>query len=1244
MKTKSNASWLLTVFSCLTAARLMAAPVVIATPEDWNGILNPHEADGVTLTGSGAPGDPAVYTIPDGMRIESTGAIRLTAEIDNESDNANIVFVFARGNLQIDLGGYLETSLGNRNDTRSFVLDMGGGSVTGNGRIVGLRDVGPRNRKPRGLTMINVRDVFLEELDLHVENVSSEIGEDLVIVASGQVRIRGMVNYSDTDSGGNPVRAVRIEGESVEVGGVDTRSFRTGPPGRSSGDVVLRALSAAGNSDPASPVNRFANRLTVNGPVRTDGNGQGGNVTMQGVVLQTGGLFELRPGTGATATVQAGLDTLGVPRSDLVIDGAGSGIAAQVAHVVQWDGVRAPGSAPVFTTDPVLLQTALPDVAYAGTLAGTATDPDGNPLTFARGAGPAWLVVAPGGELSGTPTAADAGVNTWTISVSDGTRSDVALLRIGVSGRPTFFSNPVIKPKAFQNQAYIGTLSDVAADPDGDAIAFTKIDGPAWLTVGSNGSLSGTPPPTATGWNAWTVRVADAGGSDTVTLRILVGGNPQWLADPVVKPVARAGSSYGDSGQSLAGHAVDPDGDAVTFAKVSGPAWLQVASNGALSGTPATADLGLQTWVVRASDGSGGNTATLRIEVIEISGAIRIDQLEIWDGIQNPHAADGVILSGSGTPEDPAVYQIPTGLRFTATGAIHMTTPGGADRSIQFNFGPGRNLEMAAGAYINLGRRQRSGLQTFVLDLGGGSIVGAGEIAGVLIRDDSPRQLTIRNARDVSLRAINLQVYNANNGGRRTEITATGVVEIPWIDVSDRDSGGNQVGDVVIRAESMLLGTIDTRSLRTGSYRGNGSISLTALGAPAYEPSVAAGNDFANRIIVNGRLRTQGPALPPNPGADGNILLQGVGITLNSITPPNVPDGSSITVRAGILSGGATEADLFFDASGTVIPEYTVAWTGGVRIPATPALLSVQPYGFGGARLAWSTADPVASEFVLEQSPDGVAFVPVATVSGGLRAAEVGGLLAGRTYSFRLKAGNGFGASAYSGVGTVTIPLWGLSVNFAAATFTEGQAGYPIPGYLDDYGAMFGDRGNGWFYGWNMDNSANSRFRANAYSPDPRHDTFNHLQRAGSFVWEAAVPNGLYRVRLLAGDVAATDSTFQFDVEGVLTAAQAPALPAAFWREFTVDAQVNDGRLTIRSGPQAVNNKLCFVDVARIQLTGVPAITSISAVDGNVTVQWTGGGVLEGSSSLSGGWTPLGVDGSWTEPVSGPARFFRVRW
>jgi len=94
---------------------------------------------------------------------------------------------------------------------------------------------------------------------------------------------------------------------------------------------------------------------------------------------------------------------LGVPRSDLLVDAAGAGIAPLVAFSVAWDGAPAPGQAPAFTSDPVLRPKALPNTAYVGTLVGTATDPDGNPLTFARGLGPAWLVVAPNGDLSGTP-------------------------------------------------------------------------------------------------------------------------------------------------------------------------------------------------------------------------------------------------------------------------------------------------------------------------------------------------------------------------------------------------------------------------------------------------------------------------------------------------------------------------------------------------------------------------------------------------------------------------------------------------------------------------------------------------------------------------------------------------------------------------------------------------------------------------------------------------------------------------
>lgn len=1227
----------------LAAPGALAAPIVVSTIEDWNGVLNPHEAAGVTLSGSGAPGDPAVYTIPDGLIIESGAAIRLSADLNDDADNANVTFVFASGNLEIREGGYIETSIGNRSETRSFILDLGGGSITGAGRIVGLREEGPRNRKPRGLTIRNAEAVELNEIDLHVEDVSSEIEEDLRITAAGPVRIKGLINYSDTDRGGNPVRAVRIDAGSIEVGGIDTRALRTGPPGRPSGDVVLRALSAAGGYDPASPANRFANRVVVNGPIRTDGNGTAGRVTLQGVVVQTGGSFALRAGTAAVS-LQAGLDTLGAPRSDLFVNAAGVVPVTPVAYSVLWDGVKAPGTAPVFASDPVGRPRAVPGVPYAGTLAGAATDSEGDSLIYARGAGPAWLSVAPDGALSGTPAPEDAGMNTWTVSASDGTRTTVALLRIGVSGRPTFFTNPVLKPNGFQSQPYTDTLADAAADPDGDPVTFAKIDGPAWLTVAADGALSGTPPPAATGTNSWSVRIADATGSDTATLTIIVGGSPLWLADPVSKAVARVGAQYAEAGQSLAGQAVDPDGDTIQFTKVSGPSWLQVAPDGALSGVPGEADAGVQTWVVRASDATGGTTATLRIETIELGGPIRIDGVEVWDGVQNPRAGDGVVLSGSGTLGDPATYLIPTGLRFAPAGAIYLTAPGGPDNSIKFVIGPGKNIEMATGSFISLSRLNRSELQTFSIDLGGGSFLGAGQILGIRNRDDSPRQLTIENAQDITLRAIDLHVVNANNGARNLEITAAGTVTIPRIDISDQDTGGNQVGNVIIKAETIRVGSIDTRSMRTASYRGNGSIELTALGAPEFNPGNAAANDYINRIAISGLLRTAGPAFPTTPGADGNIFLQAVGIGLNSTTPPEVPDGSTVTLRAGVVRGGASAADLFADASGSLTAEHVVQWSGAAVAPAAPTLLRVEPFAATAVRLFWSAADVAATEFVIEQSTDGVSFAPAATVPGDIGQVEIGGLAANRRYSFRLRARNSIGASAYSGVESATTPAWGLNVNFALSSFTEGVPGYPVIGYADDYGAVFDDRGNGWSYGWAEDNAATTRLRNSLISPDARYDTLIHLQRNGDMVWEAAVPNGVYRVRLVAGDPTATDSVFQFDVEGVLTTAQAPALPSDFWREFTVDCVVNDGRLTVRSGPEAANNKLCFIDIVQASDPPVPlVITSITVNGGTLTVQWTGGGTLEASTTLAADWVSLGTGGSWTGPLTGPSRFFRIR-
>jgi hypothetical protein len=103
----------------------------------------------------------------------------------------------------------------------------------------------------------------------------------------------------------------------------------------------------------------------------------------------------------------------------------------------------AANSAPVWNTNPVNETSATQGVSYSATLADNASDPDGNPLTFAKVSGPAWLTVASNGALSGTPGASDTGANAWTVSVSDGIAPAVqATLNITVMAETTPPSAP----------------------------------------------------------------------------------------------------------------------------------------------------------------------------------------------------------------------------------------------------------------------------------------------------------------------------------------------------------------------------------------------------------------------------------------------------------------------------------------------------------------------------------------------------------------------------------------------------------------------------------------------------------------------------------------------------------------------------------------------------------------------------------------------------------------------------------
>ena len=180
---------------------------------------------------------------------------------------------------------------------------------------------------------------------------------------------------------------------------------------------------------------------------------------------------------------------------------------------------------------------------------------------------------------------------------------------------PTFNITSLALTNANAGIAYFGNIATNASDLNGDVITFAKVSGPAWLNVSATGFLSGVPSNSDANTNIFVVSARDSGGlSNTATLYIYVNGAPTFALNPFSPPSVTAGQNYSGT---IATNATDPNpGDVLTFAIVSGPAWLTVATNGALSGTPLSSDVGTSSFVVSVADpGNLSDTATMNITV-----------------------------------------------------------------------------------------------------------------------------------------------------------------------------------------------------------------------------------------------------------------------------------------------------------------------------------------------------------------------------------------------------------------------------------------------------------------------------------------------------------------------------------------------------------------------------------------------------------------------------------------------------
>ena len=238
----------------------------------------------------------------------------------------------------------------------------------------------------------------------------------------------------------------------------------------------------------------------------------------------------------------------------------------------------------------------------------TASDPDGQPLSFSIAGRPAWASFdGDTGRLAGTPVAGMEGdYANIRISVSDGTESaSLPAFAITVSTSAVPNRPPVIggSPATTGREGVPYSFTPTASDPDGDSLTFGISNRPSWASFStSSGRLAGTPPAgSAASFSGIAITVND--GSVVTSLpsfSISVAANREPTISGSPATTVTAGQAY-----NFTPTASDPDGNSLSFSISNRPPWASLSSTtGRLSGTPSIAQAGIYESIqISVSDG-----------------------------------------------------------------------------------------------------------------------------------------------------------------------------------------------------------------------------------------------------------------------------------------------------------------------------------------------------------------------------------------------------------------------------------------------------------------------------------------------------------------------------------------------------------------------------------------------------------------------------------------------------------------
>jgi hypothetical protein len=450
------------------------------------------------------------------------------------------------------------------------------------------------------------------------------------------------------------------------------------------------------------------------------------------------------------------------------------------------------------------------------------------------------------------------------VLITDYALSAAQIAALQTNTPPQFTNSLLTRPGGTEGIFYSNTIAGSATDADpGDTFTYTKAIGPAWLTVATNGTLTGTPTSGDGGTNYFTVRATDAAGQSgfallTFPVTVLTSSGT-WTADASANwSVANRWS--GNVVATGAGQTADFSTINITANRIVTLDISRTIGNLKFNDTS-----GAQTWTITNSGGSALtlSTGTATTPVIQVTNTVTISApLAGTNGFMKTRT--GTLILNGNNPISGTVY-LDSNSNVTNDGVTRIVGPNA----------------LSSASLIAI-RNNNGGTSTLQLDGSQGDITIDANFT-VTYRNNGV--VTIENLSGTNIFNGNFQFFQGGNS--HTVQSDSGLIVFTGTNQYVGGLVGNRTDYFTGAGNHLLVGPILDSTNGSGIFvTKSGTGKLTLAGANTYgtvNPSGTALN--GGSLFVNGVL----PAAPLT--IIGGTTLGGNGVINAAV---NLPSGATL--------------------------------------------------------------------------------------------------------------------------------------------------------------------------------------------------------------------------------------------------------------------------------------------------------------------------------------------------------------